>query len=133
MCLPNEKLNGFARILSFERGFDSILLSFRLFEISLCTEFNRSFLFLAVCDSGGSGAGSAPVGSASRRFLTEFLQEQPAVGSSPYFDLSVPTNLTGLVGQPVRLLCRVRGLGNRTVSIFESFFLSRWFVDGFLY
>lgn len=80
-------------------------------------------VYLIVADTpvggatGPAGGGAGGANSASRRFLTEFLQEPPAVADAPQFDLSVPSNLTGLVGQPVRLLCRVRALGNRTVSI----------------
>lgn len=35
----------------------------------------------------------------------------------PTFDTSVPDNLTGLVGKTAYLNCRVKNLGNRTVSI----------------
>ncbi|XP_076179392.1 zwei Ig domain protein zig-8-like isoform X2 [Ptiloglossa arizonensis] len=34
----------------------------------------------------------------------------------PYFDATVPTNVTGLVGKPIELVCGVKNLGNRTVS-----------------
>lgn len=50
------------------------------------------------------------------RSLTEFLHDWPTPGTGPYFDTSVAQNITGLVGQPVHLLCRVKNLGNRTVS-----------------
>lgn len=36
--------------------------------------------------------------------------------SDPYFDISVPNNVTALVGKSAYLSCRVRNLGNRTVS-----------------
>lgn len=36
--------------------------------------------------------------------------------SNPYFDTSVPSNMTGLVGKTIQLVCRVKNLGNRTVS-----------------
>ncbi|XP_071449819.1 neurotrimin-like [Hetaerina americana] len=52
----------------------------------------------------------------SRRFRTEFLQELPTPGTGPYFDTSVPSNLTELVGRTAHLNCRVKNLGNRTVS-----------------
>lgn len=55
--------------------------------------------------------------ASSRRFLTDFLQEYPTPGTGPYFDTAVPTNYTGLVEKPVLLVCRVRNLGNRTVSV----------------
>lgn len=52
----------------------------------------------------------------SRRFRAEFLQEWQGSADAPYFDPSTPRNITGLVGHPVRLLCRVKNLKNRTVS-----------------
>lgn len=56
----------------------------------------------------------------SRKFRTEFLQELPTPGTGPYFDTSVPSNLTGLVGKTAYLNCRVKNLGNRTVSPFRD-------------
>lgn len=64
------------------------------------------------CVSFVTGASVA----SSRRFLTDFLQEYPTPGTGPYFDTSVPANITGLVGKTVHLICRVKNLGNRTVS-----------------
>ncbi|XP_053690848.1 probable cytochrome P450 4d14 [Sabethes cyaneus] len=56
------------------------------------------------------------VGS-SRKFRTDFLQEWPTPGTGPYFDTaSIPSNITGLVGKTVMLICKVKNLGNRTVS-----------------
>lgn len=52
----------------------------------------------------------------SRRFLTDFLQEFPTPGTGPYFDTTIPSNITGLVGKNVHLVCKVKNLGNRTVS-----------------
>uniref|UniRef100_A0A1B6D7I4 Ig-like domain-containing protein n=1 Tax=Clastoptera arizonana TaxID=38151 RepID=A0A1B6D7I4_9HEMI len=52
----------------------------------------------------------------SRRFRTDFLQDLPTPGTGPFFDTSVPNNVTGLVGNTAYLNCRVRNLGNRTVS-----------------
>ncbi|XP_003491137.1 zwei Ig domain protein zig-8-like [Bombus vosnesenskii] len=43
----------------------------------------------------------------------EWLTQQD---SNPYFDTSVPSNMTGLVGKTIQLVCRVKNLGNRTVS-----------------
>ncbi|XP_018798646.1 PREDICTED: uncharacterized protein LOC108974964 [Bactrocera latifrons] len=54
---------------------------------------------------------------ASKRFFTDFLQDMPTPGTGgPTFDTTVPTNITGLVGKTVKLTCRVKNLGNRTVS-----------------
>ncbi|XP_049820380.1 zwei Ig domain protein zig-8 [Aethina tumida] len=55
-------------------------------------------------DSGGS------------RKFRDFLQEWPTPGTGPYFDTSINSNITGLVGKTVVIHCRVKNLGNRTVS-----------------
>lgn len=52
----------------------------------------------------------------SKRFLTDFLQEYPTPGTGPFFDTTTPTNITGLVEKPVHLVCKVKNLGNLTVS-----------------
>ncbi|XP_044766582.1 zwei Ig domain protein zig-8-like [Coccinella septempunctata] len=54
----------------------------------------------------------ADVGSKKFR---DFLQEWPTPGTGPYFEMS-DSNVTGLVGKTVLLHCRVKNLGNRTVS-----------------
>lgn len=55
--------------------------------------------------------------AASKRFFTDFLQDLPTPGTGgPTFDTTVPSNITGLVGKTVKLTCRVKNLGNRTVS-----------------
>ncbi|XP_026476332.1 uncharacterized protein LOC113381896 [Ctenocephalides felis] len=62
------------------------------------------------------GKQNGPFVKCSRKFQMEFLQDRPTPGTGPYFDTSVPQNYTGLVGQPISLLCKVKNLGNRTVS-----------------
>lgn len=42
--------------------------------------------------------------------------------SEPYFDISVPNNVTALVGKSAYLSCRVRNLGNKTVRIYKFIF-----------
>lgn len=37
--------------------------------------------------------------------------------TGPYFDLTVSKNVTALLGKTAYLTCRVKNLGNRTVSI----------------
>lgn len=90
--------------------------------------FRRNFPFIAWSLLGGDGYSrgcnyskliqelclTGAVGS--RRFRTDFLQELPTPGTGPHFDTSVPNNLTGLVGKTAYLNCRVKNLGNRTVS-----------------
>ncbi|XP_030762004.1 zwei Ig domain protein zig-8-like [Sitophilus oryzae] len=54
--------------------------------------------------------------SISGKKFRDFLHEWPTPGTGPYFDTSVDSNITGLVGNTVLLHCRVKNLGNRTVS-----------------
>lgn len=42
--------------------------------------------------------------------------EKPKIINAPSFDMSVSNNITGLVGKSAFLSCRVRNLGNKTVS-----------------
>ncbi|EFN73636.1 Limbic system-associated membrane protein, partial [Camponotus floridanus] len=51
-----------------------------------------------------------------RNFRTDFLEEWPTPGTGPHFDTSMQSNFTGLVGKTVHLVCKVKNLGNRTVS-----------------
>jgi len=45
----------------------------------------------------------------------------PPVGrNEPYFDTLTPRNVTALVGKSAYLSCRVRNLGNKTVSNFNQ-------------
>ncbi|KAI4488516.1 hypothetical protein M0802_011556 [Mischocyttarus mexicanus] len=80
-------------------------------------------------DDGGGGAGgggnwgmkewgngdSAAHGGI-RRLKADIFQEWPSQEKGPYFDTSVPSNMTGLVGKTIQLVCKVKNLGNRTVS-----------------
>lgn len=43
--------------------------------------------------------------------------------SEPHFDVSVPNNVTALVGKSAYLSCKVRNLGNKTVSIASICFM----------
>lgn len=45
-----------------------------------------------------------------------FLGEGAHSALGPFFDTTVPANVTGLVGKTAYLNCRVKNLGNRTVS-----------------
>ncbi|OXA64533.1 hypothetical protein Fcan01_02427 [Folsomia candida] len=44
----------------------------------------------------------------------------PASTGDPYFDSTVPRNVTALVGKTAYLGCRVKNLGNRTVQVAEK-------------
>ncbi|KAG7311079.1 hypothetical protein JYU34_003941 [Plutella xylostella] len=56
------------------------------------------------CDvAGGAGSMNALPGGGAGRL-------------SPSFDAATPRNVTALVGKSAYLSCRVRNLGNRTVS-----------------
>jgi len=41
---------------------------------------------------------------------------QSALNRGPYFDISASRNVTALVGSTAYLNCRVKNLGNKTVS-----------------
>lgn len=68
--------------------------------------------------NGAHGPGVIPGGAVTclRNFRTDFLEEWPTPGTGPHFDTSMPSNFTGLVGSTVHLVCKVKNLGNRTVS-----------------
>ncbi|XP_014212893.2 zwei Ig domain protein zig-8-like [Copidosoma floridanum] len=51
-----------------------------------------------------------------RSFRTDYLQEWPTPEPGPYFDTTVQSNYTALVGKTAHLHCIVRNLGNQTVS-----------------
>ncbi|XP_012062494.1 PREDICTED: muscle M-line assembly protein unc-89-like [Atta cephalotes] len=59
---------------------------------------------------------SGGIASCLRNFRTDFLEEWPTPGTGPHFDISMQSNFTGLVGKTVHLVCKVKNLGNRTVS-----------------
>ncbi|XP_054275114.1 zwei Ig domain protein zig-8-like isoform X2 [Macrosteles quadrilineatus] len=60
---------------------------------------------------------SQQVSSSTRKYaMNDLQQELSTPGTGPTFDTSVPGNLTGLVGKTAYLNCRVKNLGNRTVS-----------------
>ncbi|XP_060526820.1 zwei Ig domain protein zig-8 [Cylas formicarius] len=54
--------------------------------------------------------------SVSSKKFRDFLQEWPTPETGPSFDTTINYNITGLVGNTVLLHCRVKNLGNRTVS-----------------
>jgi hypothetical protein len=55
--------------------------------------------------------------------------ELPRVVERPYFDDVSPRNVTVVVGQPALLKCRVRHIGNRTVSTASSLTKNNWLVN----
>ncbi|XP_049868446.1 zwei Ig domain protein zig-8-like isoform X2 [Pectinophora gossypiella] len=76
----------------------------------------HGFLFLIAGSGTEDPLDDTTLDISSRRFRAEFLQEWQGSTEAPYFDPTTPRNVTGLVGHPVRLLCRVKNLQNRTVS-----------------
>ncbi|KAL0128934.1 hypothetical protein PUN28_003954 [Cardiocondyla obscurior] len=48
--------------------------------------------------------------------MADTFQERTTPEIDPYFDTTVPSNITGLAGETVQLACRVKNLGNRTIS-----------------
>ncbi|KAL6435715.1 zwei Ig domain protein zig-8 [Cataglyphis hispanica] len=67
-----------------------------------------TFVCFIICFGG--------IASCLRNFRTDFLEEWPTPGTGPHFDTSMQSNFTGLVGKTVHLVCKVKNLGNRTVS-----------------
>ncbi|XP_034943199.1 zwei Ig domain protein zig-8-like isoform X2 [Chelonus insularis] len=55
-------------------------------------------------------------GNISQNFITNYLEEHRSYDTAPYFDTTVQRNTTGLEGKTVHLVCRVKNLGNLTVS-----------------
>lgn len=53
-------------------------------------------------------------GSTTQPPFNSFLNSK---WNDPYFDTSISNNVTALVGKSAYLSCRVRNLGNKTVSI----------------
>lgn len=46
---------------------------------------------------------------------------QNALNRGPYFDISASKNVTALVGKTANLNCRIKNLGNKTVSIHNAY------------
>ncbi|XP_026314730.1 nectin-4-like [Hyposmocoma kahamanoa] len=85
-------------------------------KAALCISLLPDFLFLIAGSGTEATVDDTTMDISSRRFRAEFLQEWQGSYDSPYFDMTTPRNVTGLVGHPVKLLCRVKNLQNRTVS-----------------
>lgn len=49
---------------------------------------------------------------------SDSYMENLLIDRGPYFDKSASKNVTALVGKTTHLNCRIRNLGNRTVSDF---------------
>lgn len=47
----------------------------------------------------------------------EILKNNKPLDRGPYFDTSATKNVTSLVGKTAHLNCRIKNLGNKTVSI----------------
>ncbi|XP_053995348.1 zwei Ig domain protein zig-8-like isoform X1 [Hylaeus anthracinus] len=52
----------------------------------------------------------------SRLFEADTFQGVQTPEKGPHFDTTISSNVTGLVGKTIQLVCRVKNLGNRTVS-----------------
>ncbi|XP_048509164.1 zwei Ig domain protein zig-8-like isoform X2 [Athalia rosae] len=97
-----ERCTNFGKSLYVQPHHQCLTLGAQRFKMSSILMF-----FVLLC--GGMTFGS-------RRFRTDFLEEWPTPGTGPYFDTTVHSNITGLVGKTVHLVCKVKNLGNRTVS-----------------
>lgn len=77
-----------------------------------------------ICVSGTSDGPHYPVvsvlqPSGSPRVPDDDTVTEMSVTRGPYFDKSASKNVTALVGKTAHLNCRVRNLGNRSVSNFN--------------
>lgn len=78
-------------------------VSFGQFSVERCKQFDLLvFTEEAVHSTGLSDANG--------------FEEWRALEKEPYFDATIPSNVTGRVGKTIQLVCRVKNLGNRTVS-----------------
>lgn len=86
----------------------------------LIKPYQKHFIF-ENCDPNSVDFLLVLVSASTRRHLmNDLLQEVTTPSTGPTFDTSVPGNLTGLVGKTAYLNCRVKNLGNRTVSCLGS-------------
>lgn len=53
------------------------------------------------------------------------IQEYATPDPNPYFDTTRASNVTGLVGKTIQLVCKVKNLGNRTVSNSFVYYITR--------
>ncbi|XP_013149352.1 PREDICTED: peroxidasin homolog [Papilio polytes] len=82
---------------------------------------NNKCLLSGACDvAGGAGSVNSLPGGGSARL-------------APSFDVATPRNVTALVGKSAYLSCRVRNLGNRTVSWIRHRDLHILTVGGYTY
>lgn len=86
---------------------------FRLFEMDIVSVAGSLYVRGGVYGSGaGAGYNALPDQGGT-------VSPAPAISPSrfePYFDTMTPRNVTALVGKSAYLSCRVRNLGNKTVS-----------------
>ncbi|XP_055677693.1 zwei Ig domain protein zig-8-like isoform X2 [Lutzomyia longipalpis] len=75
-------------------------------------------VFLLMSCFIGTTIGSFQAQNHGHNTLTERTTPMPSLGyiSPAYFDISIPRNVTALVGKSAYLSCRVRNLGNKTVA-----------------
>lgn len=78
---------------------------------------NSKFSYSQQIDNRSQSSFSGAFAGNSRKFRQEFLTDFPTPGTGPHFDTSIVTNVTGLVGKTVHLVCKVKNLGNKTVSV----------------
>ncbi|XP_015440372.1 PREDICTED: titin homolog [Dufourea novaeangliae] len=59
---------------------------------------------------------SQEVAHSARLFESDTIQDWQTSEKESYFDTTIPSNVTSLAGKHVVLVCRVKNIGNRTVS-----------------
>ncbi|XP_013185270.2 zwei Ig domain protein zig-8-like [Amyelois transitella] len=85
-------------------------------RIALLLSLLHGYLFLIAGSGTHSPLEDTTMDISSQQFRAEFLQEWHGSPDAPYFDTAMFGNVTALVGHPVKLICRVKNLHNRTVS-----------------
>lgn len=89
----------------------------------LCKSFEHLKLLLTICLYSSGLASTVQRPRDGYNTFTDGSTTQPPFNSflnpkwnEPYFDTNAPNNVTALVGKSAYLSCRVRNLGNKTVS-----------------
>lgn len=91
-------------------------MPFSLYKTTVYTNFLVNIIEIEAYDQCLLSISEGTVHS-TRLVETDAFQEWTTLDSSHYFDTTIPSNVTGLVGDTVELMCKVKNLGNKTVSI----------------
>jgi hypothetical protein len=106
------------RLKNWKVGLTLWLISFKFF-VHESAEYNEIFISGSLLVNGGMQNSGSNGFNALQESATLPPLGPPAVPQNrfePYFDAMTPRNVTALVGKSAYLSCRVRNLGNKTVS-----------------